>query len=133
MERHSFRIVSGESPETIRKLYLSTKFPHHEIRWNYGILRSDYKNKKLFHFTIFWCLTLQILTNILTILKSPGSLLLKVSRMKVSSEEDSKTHNYLWQYCFRAKWNYVSLEFVDLFSLTNFQSTLSWKSFLTLS
>ena len=40
MERHSFRIVSGDSPETMRKLCLSTKFPHQEIRWNYGILRS---------------------------------------------------------------------------------------------
>ena len=26
MERHSFRIVLGESPETMRKLCLSTKF-----------------------------------------------------------------------------------------------------------
>ena len=34
-------MVSGELPETMRKLYLSTKFPHQEIRWNYGILRSD--------------------------------------------------------------------------------------------
>ena len=32
MESHSFRIVSGESPETMRKLCLSTKFPHQEIR-----------------------------------------------------------------------------------------------------
>ena len=32
VERHSFRIVSGDSPETMRKLCLSTKFPHHEIR-----------------------------------------------------------------------------------------------------
>ena len=36
---HSFRIVSGESPETMRKLCLSTKFPHQGIRWNYGISR----------------------------------------------------------------------------------------------
>ena len=28
------------SPETMRKLYLSTKFLHQEIRWNYGILHS---------------------------------------------------------------------------------------------
>ena len=40
MERHSFRIVSGESSETFRKLFLSTKFPQQEIRRNYGILRS---------------------------------------------------------------------------------------------
>ena len=26
----------------MRKLCLSTKFPHQEIRWNYGILRSDW-------------------------------------------------------------------------------------------
>ena len=31
MERHSFRIVSGESPETVRKLCLSIKFPHQEL------------------------------------------------------------------------------------------------------
>ena len=30
----------SDSPETMRKLCLSTKFPHQEIRWNYGILRS---------------------------------------------------------------------------------------------
>ena len=40
MERHSFHIVSGESPETTRKLCLSTKFPYQEIRWNYGIFRG---------------------------------------------------------------------------------------------
>ena len=30
----------GESPETMRKICLSTKFPHQEIRRNYGILCS---------------------------------------------------------------------------------------------
>ena len=40
--RHSFRIVSCESPKTMRKLYLSIKFPHREIRSNYGIFRSDH-------------------------------------------------------------------------------------------
>ena len=29
--------VFRDSPETMRKLWLSTKFPHREIRWNYGI------------------------------------------------------------------------------------------------
>ena len=29
--KDSFRIVSSESPETMRKLCLSTKFPHQEI------------------------------------------------------------------------------------------------------
>ena len=37
-----FRIVSGESPKTMRKLCLSIKFPHQEIRWKYGI------------FAVFW-------------------------------------------------------------------------------
>ena len=40
VEKHSFRIVSGKSPETMRKLCLSAKSPHQEIRWNYGIFRS---------------------------------------------------------------------------------------------
>ena len=34
-------MVSGDSPETMQKLCLSAKFPHQEIRWNYGIFRSD--------------------------------------------------------------------------------------------
>ena len=40
MERNSFRIVSGESPKTMRKQFLSTKFPHQEIRRKYGIFCS---------------------------------------------------------------------------------------------
>ena len=36
MEKHSFRRVSDSS----RKLCLSTKFPHQEIKWNFGILRN---------------------------------------------------------------------------------------------
>ena len=40
-----FPIVSGDSPDTVRKLPLSEKFPHQEIRWNYGIFRSEcFKN-----------------------------------------------------------------------------------------
>ena len=37
VERESFRIISGESPKTMQKLYLSTKFPHQEIRSKYHI------------------------------------------------------------------------------------------------
>ena len=40
VERQSFRIVSGDLPETVRNLRLSTKLPHREIRWNYGILHT---------------------------------------------------------------------------------------------
>ena len=29
-----------KSPETMEKLRLSTKFPHQEIWWHYGIFRS---------------------------------------------------------------------------------------------
>ena len=35
---HSF----GESPETVRKLFFSIKFPHQEIRWNHDIFCSEY-------------------------------------------------------------------------------------------
>ena len=40
-KRHSFGTVSRESPETMRKLCLSAKFSHQEMRWNYGILRRE--------------------------------------------------------------------------------------------
>ena len=39
-ERNSFCIVSLDSSKTARKLCLSTKFQHLEIRWNYDIFRS---------------------------------------------------------------------------------------------
>ena len=31
LERHSFRVVLGDLPETMWKLCVSAKFPHHEI------------------------------------------------------------------------------------------------------
>ena len=40
VERHSFHIILGDSPETMRKLCLSAKFSNQEIRWNYSILRN---------------------------------------------------------------------------------------------
>ena len=55
MERHSFRIVSGES----RKLCLSTKFPYQEIRWNYGIstvtgiLKIIMRDVGIIHYSLF--------------------------------------------------------------------------------
>ena len=33
-------LVSGDSPKIMWKLWLSTKFPHYEVWWNYGILRN---------------------------------------------------------------------------------------------
>ena len=41
LERHSFRRVSGDSLKTLRKLFLSTKFPHRNIRWSFSILHSE--------------------------------------------------------------------------------------------
>ena len=40
VKRHRFCRVSGESQEILRKLCLSAKFPHEEIRWDYGIWRD---------------------------------------------------------------------------------------------
>ena len=53
VERHSFRIVSGESPKTMRKLCLATKFLHQKIRLNYSIFHSASYIRNL---TIFWAL-----------------------------------------------------------------------------
>ena len=39
-ETYCFCRVLDDSPGTLRKLCLSTNFPQHEIRWNFGILRS---------------------------------------------------------------------------------------------
>ena len=39
--------------ETMQKMCLSTKFPHQEIKWNYGILRSAYfTNNKVYYESI---------------------------------------------------------------------------------
>ena len=40
VKRHRFCRVLGESQKILRKLCLSAKFPHEEIRWNYGIWRD---------------------------------------------------------------------------------------------
>ena len=40
VETQTFRKVSGESPETLRKLRFSIKFPHQETTWSFGILHS---------------------------------------------------------------------------------------------
>ena len=40
VEAHNFRRILVESPDTLRKLSISTKFPHQEITWNFGILHS---------------------------------------------------------------------------------------------
>ena len=40
METQSFGRVSGDSPETLRKMCVSTKLPHQGISLNDGILRS---------------------------------------------------------------------------------------------
>ena len=52
VERNNFRIISGESPETTQKLFLSSKFPHQEIRWNYGIFCSA-QIRKFFYIILF--------------------------------------------------------------------------------
>ena len=44
MESYTFRMVSGDLPETMQKLCLSSEFPHEEIMWNYGILLSSFIN-----------------------------------------------------------------------------------------
>ena len=46
-ERNSFRSVSGQSSETVRKLCFSAKFQHLKIRWNFSILRILYNVYKL--------------------------------------------------------------------------------------
>ena len=37
VEKQSFHRILGDFPETLRKLWHSTKFPHQEIRRNFGI------------------------------------------------------------------------------------------------
>ena len=61
MQRHGFRIVSCESPETMRKLCLSTKFPHYEIRWNYGIFCRALHAIRFAIQTLLWSLEVVIL------------------------------------------------------------------------
>ena len=42
VQTHSFCNVFNDSPEHLRNLLFSTKFPYLEIRWNYGILSSEW-------------------------------------------------------------------------------------------
>ena len=48
----------GTVSETMRKLCLSAKFPHQEIRWNYGIFRSGgWRKRVVFIYTLFYIRT----------------------------------------------------------------------------
>ena len=58
--QHIFRFFIGvcsikycNSPEILGKLYLSTKFPHQEIKWNFGILRSGELSNSEVKFHVF--------------------------------------------------------------------------------
>ena len=44
VERRIFRSVSRESSKTLRKMCLSAKFPHQEIRWNYHCYSKSWTN-----------------------------------------------------------------------------------------
>lgn len=39
---------TGKPPDTLRKIYLSTKLSHQETRWNFSILFSTWFNKMTF-------------------------------------------------------------------------------------
>ena len=45
---------SGDLPETMRKLSLSAKFQHQEIRWHYGIFPSESHQKRLKRIKTIW-------------------------------------------------------------------------------
>ena len=50
-----------DCPETMRKLCLSTKFPHQEIKWNYGIFRCVTNSFSIFKFERCLFLTVNML------------------------------------------------------------------------
>ena len=52
-KRHSFRVVSANSPETMQKLCLSAKFLYQGIRWIYGIFRGDCESNQKWNGVIF--------------------------------------------------------------------------------
>ena len=82
VEKHLFRIVSGESPETTRKVYLSIKFPYQEIRWNYGIFCfTDFKKSS----NLLFLSLVTIVKDLSWILLIRLSLILLTSRLKVSN------------------------------------------------
>ena len=97
MERHSFLIVSGDSPKTMRKLCLSTKFTHHGIRWNYSILRSD---------------LIKEIRDIKDIVRTSWSQVLKKELLryvffkKAGPITNSIADNFLWFESFRAPVSY---------------------------
>ena len=62
MESHSFRRVSGDSPETMRKLCLCTKFPHLEISRNCEncAFPQNFHTLKLGEITVFYVVKLSV-------------------------------------------------------------------------
>ena len=50
VERQSFCLALANLPETMRKQCLSTKFPHQQIRWHYGVLTQCIHCTKIYAF-----------------------------------------------------------------------------------
>ena len=94
VERHSFCIVSGDLPETMRKLCLSTTFPHQEIRWK---LRYFLQCKTLINIGLLTPCLLQIL---ITYIRSTVDFV--ISEQSRHSKIFVRTHNRnaIPDYCF---------------------------------
>ena len=111
-ERLSFRRVSGESPESLRKRFLSTKFPYQEIRWNCDILCSvlfeTFKIKFIFIGYFLW-----VFSMVLGVI--PKKLL-------------SLTHVFQDNLVLECEWNYhfFSFYYINLESCKSIFKTLSY-------
>ena len=90
VERHSFCIVLGQLHKTMCKVCLSTKFPHQEIRWNYGVFCSV--GKKFFDtcFYVFKCFIVSCLSTVWSVFYVLVSIIKYLCILHSRSEIDFK-------------------------------------------
>ena len=94
---HSF----CDSPETMRKLHLSTKFPHQKIRCNYGVSRSE-QSENFLHLEPVKCLFWQ---------KSTKRSIYSLECFKLERLVQHKINNMLCKYLSKKmKWNKIKKE-----------------------
>ena len=100
---HGFRGVSDESIETQRKLNVSQKIPHQEVRCNFGILRNKHccsqicsiksflkisrivlkTHSRFYSFFFFWLAAFNSTLRILTEKKHPKIKLQRLRKIRI--------------------------------------------------
>ena len=94
----------------MRELCLSTKFPHKEIRWNYGILRSENQRNSYSGIFVVRCAIQYHMHNLKNVKNTHGGVLLLVKlQAKACNSTKSNTPSWVFFTFFKlCEWHQIA-------------------------